>query len=48
MYADAELWLLFGGTGEADGGATQRMCWKIAIGNGAAPGYRVEPLPRPD
>jgi hypothetical protein len=45
MYADAEVWLLFGITEAEDGGATQRMWLKIAMGNGAAPGYRVEPCP---
>ena len=48
MYAAAEVWLLFGGTDEGDGGATQRMWLKIAMGKGAAPGYSVEPWPRPD
>ena len=48
MYADAEVWLSLGGTDEDDGGATQRIWLKIAMGRGAAPGYKVEPLPRPD
>ena len=48
MYADAEVWSFSGGTDEDDGGATQRMWLKIAMGKLAAPGYRLEPLPRPD